>query len=161
MRCGLVAGVVLALAAQGVFAVGSARADPAYLWEMFIDDGGPDDLTESDWRLVDQNHSMGVGVAAWVKYAVAWRKDSEVGAFMHYHYDPPVSPPELPGPGPMSDEYVEVTINCADHTSRIHTMHLFRQNSARIGTWFDPDSAEHPSAYDPGSLVGRTAQGVC
>ena len=137
-----------------------ARADPASNWRGFML-YGPDSLGPEDWKPLATSFQTDIGVAAWVRYAIAWREAGSIGAFVQYHYDPGVSPNDLPGPGPMTNEFVELTIHCADHTARIHHMYLFGAGGREVGTWFDPEAAERPATYGAGGMVGLIAAKVC
>jgi hypothetical protein len=154
MRIVAIAALFLAVAGQ------PARADPASSWQAFIDSDGPTYLEDSDWHEFTRDYRMDIGHVASAAYAVAWREGSDVGAFLHYRYDPPVSPPELPKPGPLTDEYVEVTLHCASGASRIHHMYLFAAGRS-IGGWFDPASAANPTSYGSQSLIGLAAARAC
>lgn len=152
----LVGSTALALACSS-----PAAADAVTQWEQFFDDGGPAFLEDSDWTPLTSNYPMQIGMIARAHFYVAWREGNEIGVFLHYRYDPAVSSAELPGPGPMSDEYVEVTVNCAAATTRVHYMYLYAPDGRSIGTWYDPSAVSNPQSYQPSSIIGMAASRVC
>lgn len=152
------AGTLLALLALALPAVALA-ADYKTLWDNYQDEldfGGP-----PEWSTLTSNYSMDIGMVETVFVTQAWRQDNEVGAYLRYVYAEPVSPSELPGPGPMKSEEVEATIDCAAQTVRIHTMYLYRPDGAFIGKWYDPSAAETPAGFGASSIMGLAAARLC
>lgn len=151
----LIAGMCLGLS----IATG-AIADPIAKWHETTEEDiawlGP-----NDWTSFATNYQMDIGLVTEAKYSIAWRDGREIGVWMMYTYAQPVSPPSLPGRGPMKYEIVEVTIACDAGTARIHQMHLYDPEFQRIGIWFDPEAEANPTGFGSSSLVGKVAQGVC
>jgi hypothetical protein len=136
-------------------------ADALEEWEYFqmdrdfgIEDGAA-------WNQLGSEIQMGIGMIQDAYWTLAWRKDGEVGVLLRYVYATPVSPGELPGPGPMKSEEVETTFHCANRTVRIHSMYLYRPDNSYIGAWYDPDVSKTPQSFDGGSIMDRAYSRVC
>lgn len=143
------------------FAATPVCADPATQWRDYRDSGDLDWLEADDWVAFASNYPMDIGKVAKARYYVAWRGAGDIGVMLHFLYASPVSPPELPGPGPMSTEEVEITLNCAARTVRTHRMYLYASDGHRIGMWFDPAMAANPRTYGSDSMIGKAAARVC
>ncbi len=137
------------------------HAEAVAEWQNFRQSGGIDWLDESDWKPLTSNYTMDIGTISEAKYYVAWRESGEVGVLLLYIYANPVSPAELPGPGPMAREIVEVTLSCASATTRIHRMFLYAPDGHQIGTWFDPSTEANASSYGSDSIIGMAANRAC
>lgn len=128
-------------------------------WEEFADDMAWDDSPDMD--LLTNNYQMDIGMIQTAYWTLAWREGSEVGVYLRYVYAQPVSPSELPGPGPMTAEEVEMTIDCANRSTRLHNMYLYRADGSTIGRWYDPALANNPSSFGTDSMAGLAYAKVC
>jgi len=152
------AGALLAVLGLALSEVAQA-ADYNALWDDYQDEitfGG-----EPEWSTLTSNYSMDIGMVETVLVTQAWRQGSEVGAYLRYVFAEPVSPPELPGPGPMKAEEVEASIDCTAQTVRIHNMYLYRVDGGFIGKWYDPSAAANPAGFGSSSVIGLAAARLC
>lgn len=141
-----------------------ASATPTYddiqfEWEDF--GMGLDMGDEPAWSWLGGGYPMGIGMIDKAYWTIAWRKDELAGVYLRYEYAQPISPPELPGEGPMQREEVELTFDCSRRTVQIHSMYLYRPDGAYIGYWFDEDMSRNPSTFDTDSIVGQAFAKAC
>jgi hypothetical protein len=152
----------IALMLSGVAAPAEATASDAEIadeWDFFAE--GLDFGEDPQWSLLGNGYSMDLGTIEEALWTLAWRRDELAGVYLRYRYAAAVSPPELPGTGPMQVEEVEATFDCAAHTVRLHHMYLFRPDGSYIGNWFDPDASARPGSFDDGSIMGQAFRKVC
>lgn len=129
-------------------------------WEDFRDDiaFGDGDL---DWQHLASDYPMDIGTVQNAYWVLAWRQGSEAGVMLRYEYTVPVSPAELPRPGPMKYEEVEITLHCTDRTMRMHDMLLYRPDNSYIGKWFDPAAEQTPARFGDSGIIGMAFAKVC
>ncbi|KUO54582.1 MAG: hypothetical protein APF82_03865 [Sphingomonadales bacterium BRH_c42] len=133
--------------------------DIAFEWEDFQID--LEFGEEPDWSYLGGDYSWDIGLVKDAYWVVAWRNEELTGVYLRYEYAEPVSPPELPGDGPMQSEEVEVTFDCSRRTVQIHSMYLFRPDRTYIGQWFDDSVSRTPTTFDDGSIMGQAFAKVC
>lgn len=152
---------MLWLGAAMAISVPVYAADYSENWSNFRDDM-EDSLGEAaDYKLLTHNYQMDVGMVEDAYWALAWRDGGEVGVMLKYIYASPVSPAELPAAGPMKFEEVEITLNCAARTVRMHKMYLYRPDGSDIGRWFDPAIDANPESFGSDSIIGLAWSKVC
>ncbi|MCL4316591.1 MAG: hypothetical protein M1527_07130 [Gammaproteobacteria bacterium] len=147
----------LLFAATLAAGIQTARADYVDAWADFSMFAEESDLS---WEYLMGDVRMDIGRIKDVYWAVAWREGDEVGVMLKYIYAEPVSPPELPAPGPLQEEEVEVTFHCPNRTSRIHYIYLYNPQGKLFGKWFDPDR-QGPESFGPESIIGQAYSRVC
>lgn len=161
MRHARIAGGCLGILLSGMASPASAAMSDAEIiqqWDYFADDLA---FGDPEWSLLGTGFALDIGTVREASWTLAWRQDGLAGAYLLYQYESPISPPELPAPGPMMWEEVEATFDCAARTVRLHRIYLYRPDWSLIGVWFDPQASSTPDTFDAGTIMGLAYTKVC
>ena len=129
-------------------------------WENFYDDMAMGGMVP-EWQPLTTNYSMAIGMVETANWYLAWKNGDEAGVLLEYIYASPVSPPNLPGPGPMKYEQVEITLDCRNRTVRFHNFKLYSPDNRYIGKWFDPQAEAQPSSFGSSGIIEMAYTKAC